>query len=116
MMQFVEAAPDEWRFRVYRVGAPVPLSDLLPLLDQLGMRALDERSFPFKGDGGVTVWLHDVGVQVAVGELQPAMRTEAQRTFLAALAGTIEVDGFNRLVLAAGLTAQIGRAACRGRV
>ena len=29
MMQFVEAAPDEWRFRVYRVGAPVPLSDLL---------------------------------------------------------------------------------------
>ena len=106
MMQFVEAAPDEWRFRVYRVGVPVPLSDLLPLLDQLGMRALDERSFPFKGDGGVTVWLHDVGVQVALGELQPAMRAEAQRTFLAALAGTIEVDGFNRLVLAAGLAAR----------
>ena len=39
------AAPDEWRFRVYRRGAPLALADLLPLLDQLGFRALDERSF-----------------------------------------------------------------------
>ena len=35
MMHFTEAGPDEWRFRVYRAGAPVPIADLLPLLDHL---------------------------------------------------------------------------------
>ena len=44
----VDAPPGEWRFRVYRQGAPAALSELLPLLDHLGLQALDERPYTFR--------------------------------------------------------------------
>ena len=37
-------------------------------------------------------------------ELTEEVRAEVQRTFAASFAGTVEVDGLNRLVLLAGLT------------
>ncbi len=106
MMHFTEAGPHEWRFRVYHSGSAVPIADLLPLLDQLGFRAIDERAFHFTfGDHGV--WLHDVGVEVpATVELTEAARAEVQRAFIAEFRNTVEVDGLNRLVLLAGLTAR----------
>ena len=30
MLHFVDAAENEWRFRVFRVGSAVPIADLLP--------------------------------------------------------------------------------------
>ena len=79
---------------------------MLPLLDQLGLRALDERAFGF-GFEGATVWLHDVGVEVSADvELTAFTKEEVQRCFLAEFCGSIEVDGLNRLVLLAGLTAR----------
>ena len=95
-----------WRFRIYRRGESIPLADMLPLLDQLGLRALDERAFGFAIEGGM-VWLHDVGVAVPAGtELTDGIRAEVQRGFLAEFSGSIEVDGLNRLILAGGLTAR----------
>ncbi len=95
-----------WRFRIYRRGDSIPLADMLPLLDQLGLRALDERAFGFVVDGA-TVWLHDVGVAVPADvELSAFTKGEVQRCFLAEFSGSIEVDGLNRLVLLAGLTAR----------
>jgi glutamate dehydrogenase len=106
MMHFTEAGPSQWRFRVYHSGAAVPIADLLPLLDQLGFRAIDERAFRFAvGEHGV--WLHDVGVEVPEGaELSDESRAEVQRAFVAEFTNTVEVDGLNRLVLLAGLTAR----------
>jgi len=95
-----------WRFRIYRRGESIPLADMLPLLDHLGLRALDERAFGF-GFDGTTVWLHDVGVALpADAQLTEAVRTEVQQSFLAEFTGSIEVDGLNRLVLLGGLTAR----------
>ena len=106
MMHFTEAAADEWRFRVYHGGSAVPIADLLPLLDHLGFRAIDERAFSFQF-GDRSVWVHDVGVQVPAGiELTPDARREVQRAFVAEFNNTVEVDGLNRLVLRAGLTAR----------
>ena len=94
------------RFRVYRQGQSIPLADMLPLLDQLGFRALDERAFVFETSDG-PIWLHDVGVELAAGiELTAATTAEVQRTFVDQYNGVVEIDGFNRLVLAAGLTAR----------
>src|SRR3954467_1128707 len=94
------------RFRVYRRGASIPLADMLPLLDNLGLRALDERAFGF-GFDGATMWLHDVGVALPPGaQLTEAVRAEVQQTFLAEFSGTVEVDGLNRLVLLGGLTSR----------
>ncbi len=106
MMHFDEAAAHEWRFRVYHCGAPVPIADLLPLLDHLGFRAIDERAAHF-AFAGRDVWVHDVGVQVPESlVLTEAMQAEVQRAFAAEFHGDVEVDGLNRLVLLAGLTAR----------
>ncbi len=108
---------DEFRFRFYRRGAPAPLADLLPLLDQLGLRALDERSFRFQVsplDGGpdAEVHLHDVGVTLPAASMNDGIAPGAdqmlavRQAFEAAFRGEIEVDGFNRLVLVGGLSAR----------
>ena len=106
MVHFVEAPDQEWRFRVYHVGTAVPLADLLPLLDHLGFRALDERSFSWALDEHA-IWVHDVGVRAPDGVLlSDDLREEVQRAFVAEFTGRVEVDGFNRLVLLGGLTAR----------
>ncbi len=106
MMHFAEDDDHHWRFRVYHRGSAVPISDLLPLLDQLGFRAIDERAFGF-GLAGGPVWLHDVGVELPDGvELSDASQAEVQRAFVAEFTNTVEVDGLNRLVLLAGSTAR----------
>ena len=106
MLHFVEAGPREWRFRVYHSGAAVPIADLLPLLDNLGFRAVDERAFHFRFDD-CSVWLHDVGVQVPENvELTDVARAQVQQAFVAEFTNTVEVDGLNRLVLLAGLSAR----------
>ncbi len=105
MMHFEEAAEHQWRFRVYHRGSAVPISDLLPLLDHLGFRAIDERAFHFAIADGV--WIHDVGVEVPLGvTLSDDAQAEVQRAFVAEFTNTVEVDGLNRLVLLAGLTAR----------
>ena len=86
---------------------------MLPLLDQLGLRALDERAFGF-GFDGATVWLHDVGVAVPadVAVDRRASRPRCSGAFVAEFTGSIEVDGLNRLVLLAGLDARADRDRC----
>jgi glutamate dehydrogenase len=100
------APEDEWRFRVYRRGRPTALSEVLPLLDHLGLRALDERPYEFAMDDA-PVFLYDIGVRLPGGlQLDPERRHEVLATFEGLMAGEVESDGFNRLVALAGLTAR----------
>ncbi len=102
----VDAGPGEWRMRVYRRGAPATLAELMPLLDHLGLQALDERPATFRS-GDERVHLYDIGVRVPAGvEIDAHRRVELQRAFALLVAGEVESDGFNRLVLLAGLTAR----------
>lgn len=97
-----------WSLRVFRPGTPLPLSDLIPLLENLGFRILREQGpFPLTlggtGDGG-TIWLHDFAMSGpgAVSDLArtaPVLEEAVNRLW----AGSMENDGFNRLILAAGL-------------
>jgi glutamate dehydrogenase len=109
----VDAARGEWRFRVYRRGTPAALSELLPLLDHLGVQALDERPYTFDV-GAERVYLYDIGVRVgdaidgvqAAVELDESRRAALQDAFTQLVGGLIESDRFNRLVLRAGLSAR----------
>ena len=102
----VDAPAGEWRFRVYRRSTPAALSELLPLLDHLGLQALDEQPYTFRS-GHEKVFLYDIGVRVpATVELDERRRKELQLAFRALVAGNLESDGFNRLVLTAGLSAR----------
>jgi glutamate dehydrogenase len=101
----IDAPDDEWRVRVYRRREPATLSELLPLLDRLGLTVLDERPWDFRVAGGERVYLYDIGVRLPGGVvLDDRRRFELQATFESLLRGEVEADGLNQLVLLAGLT------------
>jgi len=96
----------ERRFRIYRRNAPLTLAELLPLLDQLGLQAIDERPFALPVNGDV-ISLYDIGVRFNTDTVvSDAMLDEVEATFRQLLDRTVESDGFNRLVLVAGLVAR----------
>jgi len=105
----IDAPDGVWRMRVYNKGEPVALSDLLPLLGYLGLRALDEHPYRLVIED-TECFVYDIGVRVPEGvQIGDLRHTEVRSALEGLLAGTIEPDGFNRLILLAGLTAsQVG--------
>jgi glutamate dehydrogenase len=98
--------PDERdvRFKVYRYGEPMMLSAVLPVLHSLGVRVIDERPYEIRRDDGV-IHLYDFGLLPPSGHRELAeVRPQVENAFAAAWRGEAEVDGFNELVLLAGLT------------
>ncbi|MEU4619106.1 NAD-glutamate dehydrogenase [Actinoplanes sp. NPDC023801] len=98
--------PDERdvRFKVYRYGEPMMLSAVLPVLHSLGVRVTDERPYEIRRDDGV-IYLYDFGLLPPSGHRELAeVRPQVENAFAAAWRGEAEVDGFNELVLLAGMT------------
>ena len=84
------------------------LSDVLPVLENLGLRIVAEEPFRIKSELGPTVWIDEF--TLAPGTVPAKLAADPRERFEAALVsiwqGEIENDGFNRLVLSAGLSAR----------
>ena len=94
------------RFRLFRCGAPVALSDVLPILENLGLRVSDDRPYQIQPADGRTVWIVDFGL-VLPGEAEVAferVRPLFHEAFEAMWSGRVEPDNLNQLVLAAELS------------
>ena len=95
----------QFRFKLYRPAAPAPLSDVLPILDNMGLKALAEAGFPVTRHGLPPVWVHDFEIEDPRGEA--LVFAEIKQAFEDAVAavwtGRTENDGFNRLVMEIGL-------------
>jgi len=92
------------RFKVFRCGEPMMLSAVLPVLHSLGVRVLDERPYEVRR-GEDRLYLYDFGLQLPAGSLElSAVHPHMENAFSATWGGEAEVDGFNALVLTAGLT------------
>jgi glutamate dehydrogenase len=94
---------DVWRFKVFRRGQPMTISELVPLLDHLGLTALDEHPYVFECPDA-PVHLYDIGVRVSSVNPTPKQLAEVQGAFRALVRGDVEADSLNRLVIAADLT------------
>ncbi|GAA4810547.1 NAD-glutamate dehydrogenase [Streptomyces ziwulingensis] len=106
----VGATPEERRFKIYQKGGSVSLSAVLPVLSRLGVEVTDERPYELRCSDRTTAWIYDFGLRmpktVAGGadHLGDDARERFQDAFAAAWNGKAENDGFNALVLSAGLT------------
>jgi glutamate dehydrogenase len=106
----VGAAPEERRFKIYQKGGSVSLSRVLPVLSRLGVEVTDERPYELRCADRTTAWVYDFGLRMpkpAGGNgdyLGEDSRERFQDAFAAAWTGKAENDGFNALVLSAGLT------------
>jgi glutamate dehydrogenase len=106
-MYVADVENGEPRFTLYLAGAPVSLTAVLPLLQQLGVDVLDERPSEFERADGLRCWLYDFGLHVDDTTRAALEDPEAVRAFCAAFraawAGDAESDRFSALVLRAGL-------------
>ncbi|MER6665610.1 NAD-glutamate dehydrogenase [Amycolatopsis japonica] len=102
-----DAEPGERRFKLYLRGEGVTLSQVLPVLQRMGVEVVDERPYELRREDGGRSWIYDFGLRIDPQVLDHAdsdLRTRFQDAFHAAWRGDCEVDGFNGLVLRAGLT------------
>ncbi|MET7766285.1 NAD-glutamate dehydrogenase [Streptomyces sp. NPDC005393] len=102
----VGAAHAERRFKIYRAGAQVSLSAVLPVLNTLGVEVVDERPYELRCSDRSTAWIYDFGLRLPLREgetLADDARERFQHAFAAVWTGQAESDNFNQLVLGAGL-------------
>ena len=95
-----------FRFKIYRRRQPVPLSDILPMLEHLGLKVMDEFPQAIRPRGGDMVMIHDFGLETRDGSKVDvdAARDKFHDVFGRVWRGEVESDGFNGLVLQAGLS------------
>ncbi|MCT9083310.1 NAD-glutamate dehydrogenase [Streptomyces fulvoviolaceus] len=106
----VGAAPEERRFKIYRKGASITLSAVLPVLNRLGVEVMDERPYELRCSDRSVAWIYDFGLRMPKSQngagdyLGDDGRERFQEAFAATWTGKAENDGFNALVLSAGLS------------
>jgi glutamate dehydrogenase len=114
-----DAAPECLRFKVYGTPPAVPLSDILPMLENMGVKVVDENPYDVRlSENDPPVWIRDFSL---VSEDRAAVDLDGVReafheAFECVWRGQMENDGFNKLVLRAGLVARevtILRAYCK---
>ncbi|MEO7936535.1 MAG: NAD-glutamate dehydrogenase domain-containing protein, partial [Dokdonella sp.] len=90
-------------FKVFRLGADITLSEVIPLLENLGLNVLTENLYEIKvGDNEITIQ----DILVRPGKLSfdlDSVRELFQNAFERVWRGDAENDGFNKLVLGAQL-------------
>ena len=94
------------RLKVYHPGSPITLSDVLPILENMGLRSIAE--LPYKvtpEDEEQPLWIHDFLLEtpgfakaVVVGDVKPTF----EKAFTKIWYKEMDNDGLNKLVLAAG--------------
>jgi len=110
--------PARLHLKIVRLGEPVPISDLLPILENFGLRVIAERPYELAWPEGGAAWIQDFelehrdGLPIDIGHIDTRFKEALTLTW----SGDTENDGFNRLLLGADLTAReitVLRAYCR---
>lgn len=102
----IEAASNELRLKLYQPKDKIALSTVLPSLENFGLKVISEIPFEVLPEGEEhPVWIHDFTMVTADGADVdvPAIRDKFHEAYDRIWAGEAEDDGFNRLVLTAGI-------------
>lgn len=122
-----EADNGSLRFKLFHAKAHISLSDVLPMLENMGVKVLSERSYAIRGGsergrypfsekkGSVPLllsvplfWIQEFDLQSESAQETDieALQNRFQDSFAQIWHGQVENDGFNRLVLQARLGAR----------
>lgn len=90
--------------RLYSPGKPVPLSDAIPILENMGLSVFGENPYRINHTSG-PIWIHDFAMRH--GKSLDGFDKQAyhmmREAFIKSWDGRTDNDGFNQLVLDAGL-------------
>lgn len=100
--------PDIVRIKIYRPDGPLPLSKLIPTIENLGLNVVQEAGYkvlPHGENNKNVMWIHDFHTQqnknlaIDLDDVKEAF----EETLIAVLEERCEDDRFNALVLTAGI-------------
>ncbi len=108
-------------FKLYtRAERAIPLSDILPVLGNMGLKTLEEYGYSVRAPDLGTFWVHEFILKLPHGHVSAFtdFREEFEQTLLAINYGRTEDDGFNALALTGQSWREVAllRAFCRYRV
>jgi len=92
------------QFKLFRRGRPIPISEVLPTIENLGLNLISERPYELTVEGE-SWWIQDFELEHP-SQVTIDLESDGARlceTFTQVWQGHAENDGFNRLVLAADL-------------
>lgn len=101
----LDASEDTIRFKLYTLNKPVPLSDVLPILENMGLRVIGEEPFKISLSNGDFAWISDFKMKhplIANIDID-IIKNKFQNAFASIWFNEIENDAFNKLVLNANL-------------
>ncbi len=92
------------RFKFYRQNDDIPLSDALPMMENMGLRVISEHPYRMAVEGQV-FYVQDFEVETTGAELDiDSLDEDFEDAFAQIWRGNVENDGFNRLILGASLS------------
>ncbi|HBR67863.1 MAG TPA: NAD-glutamate dehydrogenase, partial [Rhodospirillaceae bacterium] len=98
-------APNQLCMKVYHPDTPLTLSDVMPILEDMGLRAISELPFEIKpGRENKSVWIHDFLMEMpgAQGSVDiKSVKQNFETAFTKVWYKEMESDGLNKLVLSA---------------
>ncbi|PTW60894.1 glutamate dehydrogenase (NAD) [Breoghania corrubedonensis] len=92
--------------KVYHHETPIPLSARVPMLENMGFRVINERTYRITPAQGQMSYLHDLTLDSrfeAPLDLHDDLLRRLEGLFMAVWSDTAESDGYNALVLSANL-------------
>jgi glutamate dehydrogenase len=108
---------DKFFLKIFRAQDAIPISDLLPLLENMGLKVIAERPYELGLPGGRRAWIEDLEVVMQAPSVIKfdALDREIKGAFIAVWTGRTDSDGFNQLTLTTGIswrTVTVLRAYC----
>ncbi len=102
----VDADEKTLQLKLFHLGEPIPLSDVLPILENMGLRVVADLPHEIRPAKGESVWIHDFMMTHSQGRVIEIAAVKAifEEAFALLWAGHAENDGFNKLVLSAQMS------------
>lgn len=101
----LDDADGYFRLKLYQKNNTIALSDVLPIIENMGLRAISERPFSLKIDEEKTYWVNEFTIFYPHAKNLDIddVRENFQTAFLKVWHEEAENDGFNQLVMASSL-------------
>ncbi|NMP15529.1 NAD-glutamate dehydrogenase [Thalassotalea sp. Y01] len=93
------------KLKLFHKGEPLHLSDVLPMLENFGLRVIGESPYMVRSNDGEMCWILDFSMLLTGNKAfnLEQVQTLFQNAFAKVWHGELEDDGFNKLILGAGL-------------
>ena len=104
-----ESDPARFGLKVFSRGAPLSLSYRVPVIENHGLRVVNERTYriaPRATPAPEPVWLHDMTIEASDGKpisVSAELANRLETSIMAVIGDRAESDGYNALILRADL-------------